>query len=75
MVAPSNLRRSSEDGIGVPGGVRTRGYNNARVSRWHAMRRSTFGLPSYPGLYDKFLSVVGLGINAATAWYAWNSLA
>jgi hypothetical protein len=33
------------------------------------------GLPTYPGLYDKFLNVVGLGFNAATAWYAWTSLA
>ena len=32
------------------------------------------GLPTYAGLYDKFLIVVGLGWNAATAWYAWTSL-
>ena len=31
------------------------------------------GLPTYSGLYDKFLIVVGLGWNAATAWYAWTS--
>lgn len=31
------------------------------------------GLPTYHGLYDKFLIVVGLGWNAATAWYAWTS--
>jgi hypothetical protein len=50
--------------------------------RWTAIVAATglflfnvIGLPSYPGLYDKFLNVVGLGINAATAWYAWNSLA
>ena len=29
------------------------------------------GLPSYPGVYDKFLIIVGLGINALTVWYAW----
>ena len=31
------------------------------------------GLPTYSGLYDKFLIVVGLGWNAATAWLAWTS--
>ena len=29
------------------------------------------GLPSYPGAYDKFLLLVGLGYNALTIWYAW----
>jgi hypothetical protein len=29
-------------------------------------------LPTYPGAYDKFLIIVGLGINALTIWYAWN---
>ena len=29
------------------------------------------GLPTYPGAYDKFLIVVGLGLNALTVWYAW----
>ena len=29
------------------------------------------GLPTYPGAYDKFLIVVGLGINALTMWHAW----
>jgi len=29
------------------------------------------GLPGYPGLYDKFLIVVGLGLNVVTVWYAW----
>jgi ABC-type transport system involved in cytochrome c biogenesis permease component len=29
------------------------------------------GLPTYPGAYDKFLIVVGLGINVLTVWYAW----
>lgn len=31
------------------------------------------GLPTYVGLYDKFLIVVGLAFNAATARYAWTS--
>lgn len=31
------------------------------------------GLPTYSGLYDKFLIIVGLGWNAVTAWYAWTS--
>lgn len=29
------------------------------------------GLPTYPGAYDKFLIVVGLGINLLTIWHAW----
>jgi len=29
------------------------------------------GLPGYPGMYDKFLIVVGLVFNALTVWYAW----
>ncbi|MFC1936417.1 DUF6326 family protein [Chloroflexota bacterium] len=29
------------------------------------------GLPTYPGAYDKFLIVAGLGINVLTVWYAW----
>ena len=29
------------------------------------------GLPSYPGLYDKFLIIVGLVLNVITAGYAW----
>jgi hypothetical protein len=28
-------------------------------------------LPTYPGLYDKFLIAVGLVINALTIWAAW----
>ena len=31
-----------------------------------------FGLPTYPGTYDKFLIIVGLGFNLLTVWYAWN---
>jgi len=30
------------------------------------------GLPGYPGLYDKFLIVVGLVFNVMTVWYAWS---
>lgn len=30
------------------------------------------GLPGYPGLYDKFLIVVGLFFNSLTIRYAWN---
>lgn len=30
------------------------------------------GLPTYPGLYDKFLIVVGLAFNVVTVWTAWN---
>ena len=29
------------------------------------------GLPTYPGLYDKFLIAVGLVFNLVTVWYAW----
>lgn len=29
------------------------------------------GLPTYPGLYDKVLAVVGLGFNGVTIWLAW----
>lgn len=34
---------------------------------------NVIGLPTYSGLYDKFLIVVGLGWNGATAWLAWTS--
>jgi hypothetical protein len=36
---------------------------------------NVIGLPTYSGLYDKFLIVVGLGWNGATAWLAWTSYA
>jgi Family of unknown function (DUF6326) len=29
------------------------------------------GLPTYPSLYDRFLIVVGLVLNALTIWTAW----
>ena len=29
------------------------------------------GVSTYPGVYDKFLIIVGLGINALTVWFAW----
>ena len=32
---------------------------------------NVIGLPSYPGLYDKFLIVVGLTWNVLTIWFAW----
>ena len=31
-----------------------------------------FGLPTYPGAYDRFLIAVGLGFNVLTFWTAWN---
>jgi len=30
-----------------------------------------FGLPGYPGAYDKFLIIVGFVFNVLTVWYAW----
>ena len=30
------------------------------------------GLPTYPSLYDRFLIVVGLALNALTVWTAWS---
>jgi hypothetical protein len=32
---------------------------------------NALSLMTYPGLYDRFLLVVGLGINALTIWTAW----
>ncbi len=32
---------------------------------------NVIGLPGYPGLYDKFLIVVGLAWNVLTVWFAW----
>ncbi len=29
------------------------------------------GVRTYPGIYDRFLIIVGLGFNALTVWYAW----
>lgn len=31
-----------------------------------------YGLPGYPGLYDRFLLGVSLIFNIMTIWYAWN---
>jgi len=31
---------------------------------------NAFGLPTYPGLYDKLLIAVGLGFNGLTIWLA-----
>jgi hypothetical protein len=33
------------------------------------------GVRGYPGLYDRFLIVVGLGINVLTIWTAWSWVA
>lgn len=48
------------------------------VNRWTNMSVAVFfflfnviGLPSYPSAYDKFLTIVGLGINMIIVWYAW----
>ena len=30
-----------------------------------------YGLPGYPGLYDRFLLAVSLIFNVITVWYAW----
>lgn len=53
--------------------------NNQPVNRWLNIIAAgllfvfnLFGLPTYPGLYDKFLIVVGLGFNLLTISYAWN---
>lgn len=32
---------------------------------------NAIGLPGYPGSYDKFLIVIGLGWKALTVWFAW----
>jgi hypothetical protein len=49
------------------------------VSRWVNIGMAAFfflfniiGLPTYPSMYDKFLIVVGLGMNALTIFQAWN---
>lgn len=46
--------------------------------RWATLTAAIFlflfnliGLPTYPSAYDKFLIMVGLGINIVTIWYAW----
>ena len=48
------------------------------VNRWANIIVAIFfflfnliGLPTYPGAYDKFLIIVGLGFNVLTVWYAW----
>jgi len=49
-----------------------------RAIRWVTIIAAAFlfllnavGLPTYPGLYDKFLIAVGLVFNVVTLWYAW----
>ncbi len=46
--------------------------------RWVCLVASGFlfifnmaGLPTYPGVYDKFLIIVGLVFNLLIVWYAW----
>lgn len=61
----------------VVGSVTLTGQTLRRISVIAAAGLFAFnviGLPTYAGLYDKFLIVVGLVWNAATAWYAWTSL-
>ncbi len=48
------------------------------VNRWANIIAAGFffifnliGLPTYPSAYDKFLIVIGLGINVLTIWQAW----
>ena len=52
---------------------------NQPVNRWVNISAAIFffifniiGLPTYPSAFDKFLIVVGLGLNALTVWVAWN---
>jgi hypothetical protein len=49
------------------------------INRWLNIGVAVFfflfnivGLPTYPGLYDKFLIAVSLGMNAMTVYTAWN---
>lgn len=49
------------------------------ATRWANIGMAAFfflfniiGLPTYPSMYDKFLILVGLGMNALTIWQAWN---
>ena len=51
---------------------------NQPVSRWANIivpilffGFNAIGLPTYPSAYDKFLIVVGLGVNVLTVWHAW----
>jgi hypothetical protein len=51
---------------------------NYPVSRWANiivaiifLGFNLIGLPGYPSAYDKFLTIVGLGFNLLTVWYAW----
>ncbi len=48
------------------------------VNRWANIIVAIFfflfnlvGLPTYPGMYDKFLIAVGLAFNVLTVWLAW----
>ncbi len=53
-------------------------FTDNPINRWASVIVAIFfflfnvvGLPTYPGLYDKFLIVVGLAINVLTVWLAW----
>jgi hypothetical protein len=41
------------------------------VCRGAALLSNLVGLPTCPGLYDRFLIAVGLVMNVATLWIAW----
>ena len=48
------------------------------VVRWASIVAAVFlfgfnlvGFSGYPGVYDKFLIIVGFVFNALTVWYAW----
>ena len=51
------------------------------INRWANILVAAFwilfnavGIPSYPGLYDKFLLLVSIVFNGVTIWYAWHWL-
>jgi hypothetical protein len=47
-----------------------RWVNIAAAAGWFLFNLA--GLPTYPSLFDKFLNVFGLAINAITIWFAWS---
>ena len=53
--------------------IRGRGRRGRLLAAVGLFAFNVIALPTYSGLYDKFLIVVGLGWNAATAWLAWTS--
>ena len=51
---------------------------NYPLNRWTNILAATIflgfnllGLPTYRSAYDRFLIIVGLGLNVLTIWYAW----